>query len=100
MFDPNSRYANVPDATLEVTEADGQKREVRYKRRRFLPPPDEGTTFVEHIVVQGDRLDVLTARYLGDPTWFWRLCDTNGVMNPAELTDKIGRAIRIALPKL
>jgi hypothetical protein len=28
----------------------------------------------------GDRLDLLTVKYLNDPTGFWRLCDANNSM--------------------
>jgi len=65
---------------------------------RFLPPAGAGTTLLEHTVTQGDRLDNLTARYLGDPTAFWRVCDANGALRPDELVEEIGRRIRIALP--
>ena len=94
MFDPASRYAPLETATH--TTPDG--REVRYVRRRFVPPPDAGATLVEHTVVEGDRLDNVTARYLGDPQAFWRVCDANLVVHPDELSDEIGRRIRIALP--
>jgi nucleoid-associated protein YgaU len=48
--------------------------------------------------VQGDRLDNLAARYLGDPEQFWKICDANNVLRPDELTEEIGRVVRIALP--
>ena len=57
-------------------------------------------TLVEHLVGQSDRLDNITALYLGDPTQFWRICDANLALNPDELTDEPGETIRIALPKL
>jgi hypothetical protein len=69
-------------------------------RRRFIPSPNGATTLVEHTVTQGERLDNITARYLGDPTQFWRVCDANNVLQPNELTDKPGTRIKIALPKL
>jgi hypothetical protein len=50
-------------------------------------------------VAQGDRLDNVTARYLGDPAQFWRVCDANNVLRPDEL-EETGRAIAIALPDL
>ncbi|MCX6925814.1 MAG: LysM domain-containing protein [Verrucomicrobia bacterium] len=99
MFDPTSRYYNIEVATMTVTDSDGLPREVRFVRRRFIPPNDS-TTLVEHTVTQGERLDNITARYLGDPTQFWRVCDANNVMQPNELTDTIGTRIKIALPKL
>jgi hypothetical protein len=79
VFEPTSRYAAVADATLPVGA-----RLVRYKRRRFVPAPT-GSVVAEHVVVPGDRLDLLAARYLGDPTLFWKLCDAAGVLDPAEL---------------
>ncbi len=99
MFEPTSRYARLGISTLTVTGPDGQDRQIRYVQRRFLPAAaDAGTTIVEHTVTQGDRLDNITGKYLGDPTQFWRVCDANEVMNPGELTAEVGRRIRIALP--
>lgn len=100
MFDPDSRYAPLDTATHVTTDRDGRVREVRYVRRRFIPRHDAVTPLVEHTVVEGDRLDNVTARYLGDPLQFWRVCDVNHVLHPDELTDEIGRPIVITLPSL
>jgi hypothetical protein len=100
MFEPSSRYAALPIATTTIPGPKGEARPVRYVRRRFLPPPEAATTIVEHPVVQGERLDNITARYLADPTQFWRVCDANNVLRPQELTDEAGRRILIALPQL
>ncbi len=97
MFDPTSRYAKCEIATLNIAGPDGTTREVRYVRRRFIPPAEGMTVVVEHTVIQGERLDNTTAQYLGDPTQFWRLCDANDVMNPEEL-EEIGRSVKIAVP--
>lgn len=97
MFDSNSRYYNLETSVLTVNDTQGRPREIRYLRRRFIPSSQDMTTLVEHSVIQGDRLDNITARYLGDPTQFWRLCDTNNVLNPDEL-ETVGRTIKIALP--
>lgn len=99
MFDPTSRYFGLPVASLRVLGRDGRPREIRYVRRRFIPPDQGLATLVEHTVTEGDRLDNIAARYLGDPTQFWRICDANGVLRPEELTEAIGRMIRIALPQ-
>lgn len=99
MFDKNSRYADIETATLKTTDADGGEREVRYVRRRFLPGADDLTTLVEHTVTEGDRLDNVAATYLGDPLLFWRVADANNVMRPEELTEEVGRAVRVALPE-
>jgi len=97
MFEPTSRYYNVEAVKKTVTDADGQPRVIAHIRRRLIASADGTTTLVEHTVVQGERLDNITARYLGDPTQFWRVCDANNVLSPAEL-EEIGRVIRIALP--
>jgi len=36
---------------------------------------------------------------LGDPELFWRVCDANRAMRPDELTETIGRRLRITLPE-
>ena len=97
MFDPRSRYFNIENATLSVMDKDGTARLIVYKRRRFIPSGDEMTTLVEHTVTQGERLDNITAQYLGDPIQFWRICDANNVQAPGEL-EELGRVIKITLP--
>jgi len=52
-----------------------------------------------HRVTQGERLDNVTAKYLGDPEQFWRLCDANRALRPQELTETLGRRIAITLPE-
>jgi hypothetical protein len=95
LFPPTSRYHNIETATLET--ADGK--EIVYLKRRFVPGPDRFTLLQEHAVVEGDRLDNITALYLNDPLQFWRICDANNAMNPPDLTTKIGRRLRITLPE-
>lgn len=94
LISPSSRYADTDTATLQT--ADG--RIVAYLRRRFVPPADRFETIQEHVVTAGERLDNLTANFLGDPEQFWRLCDANGAMLPEEL-EETGRRLRIALPE-
>ena len=55
-------------------------------------------TLQELTYTAGDRLDLITARTLGDPELFWRICDSNEVMHPLELTSEPGNVIRIAVP--
>ena len=98
MFEPNSRYYGLNVKTLSRTDADGQPRDIRYVERRFVPPPDAQPTVAEHAVTQGERLDQITAKYLGDPTQFWRVADANAAMRPEELADEAGRRIVIPLP--
>lgn len=100
MFDPTSRYYSLNTATREVTDSDGSVRTVRYVQRRIIPPADNAPTVIEHTVTEGDRLDNITARYLGDPMAFWLICDANNVLRPNDLTDTVGRVIRIVLPQI
>jgi hypothetical protein len=95
LFPMNSRYQNVE--TVKFVRADGT--EVAYLKRRFVPQPERFALLQEHGVVEGDRLDNITARYLGDPEQFWRVCDANRAMRPDELTEEIGRRLRITLPE-
>jgi hypothetical protein len=94
-FPPNSRYYTT--GTSSLTAPDG--RTIVYLRRRFVPPPDRFALLQEHTVTDGERLDNLTAQYLGDAEVFWRLCDANGAMQPDELTETVGRRLRITLPE-
>jgi hypothetical protein len=98
MFDSTSRYAKLAIKTLTVTGPNGQARDIRYVERRFLPAAVAGTMITEHAVTEGERLDNITAKYLGDPTQFWQVCDANEVLDPNELTAEVGRRIRIAMP--
>ena len=95
MFSLTSRYNGIPTGTLETD--DGKK--YVYVRRRFVPPPERFELLFEYVVTQGERLDVITAQFLGDPEQFWRLCDANGAIRPDELTETIGRRLRITLPE-
>ena len=52
-----------------------------------------------HAYAAGERLDTITARYFGDPTRFWQICDANEVLRPTELTDEIGHRIVVPLPQ-
>ncbi|MGH9945251.1 MAG: LysM domain-containing protein [Pyrinomonadaceae bacterium] len=95
MFAINSRYYNT--ATGKIETADG--RQIAYLRRRFVPPPERFALLLEHFVTEGERLDQIAAQYLGDPEQFWRICDANNAIRPEELTETIGRALRITLPE-
>lgn len=93
MFSATSRYAKLEIATYLTSDG----RTVVYVRRRFLPTLS-GTVLAEHAVVEGDRLDNVTAQYLGDPEQFWSICDANTAMRPDDLTAEIGRRLNIRLP--
>ncbi len=96
MFPPTSRYHGIENAKYEPAEG----KEIAYLCRRFVPAVSPNTPIVaEHVVTQGERLDNITARYLGDPEQFWRLCDANNAMRSDELTRTVGRRLRITFPQ-
>lgn len=99
MFDTTSRYFAIATTTISVPDPDDSTREIRYVKRRIIPQGEGMTTLVEHTVAQGERLDVITARYLGDPTQFWRVCDGNNVLQPEEL-EETGRVLKITMPNI
>jgi len=94
-FPANSRYFGL-DTRKRVGD-DG--REVTYLIRRFVPPPSRYATLGFHQVVQGDRPDLLAYRAIGDPEQYWKLADANAVLHPMELTEVVGRLVRITLPE-
>lgn len=95
MFPITSRYYKIERTERET--ADGQK--IVYLRRRFVPPAERFELLQEHVVTEAERLDNITAQYLGDPEQFWRVCDANNAVRPDELTEEVGRRLRITLPE-
>jgi len=95
LFPPNSRYAGLDTGTLTTVAGNT----IVYVRRRFVPPPEQFALLQEYAVVQGDRLDNLAAKFVGDPEQFWQICDANAAMRPEELTEIVGRILRITLPE-
>jgi hypothetical protein len=96
-FPTDSRYYRF--ATLQYTAPDGQV--IAYLMRRFVPKPGAPNfaTIARHTVQQGDRLDLIAAKYLGDPLIFWLLCDANGAITPNDLVDTPGRVLSITTPQ-
>jgi len=78
VFTSNSRYYNLE--TYTVTMPDGS---VLIATRSALPNSLQLAGY--HRRVAGDRLDLLAARYLKDPTVFWKLCDSNNAPAPDAL---------------
>lgn len=102
IFPVTSRYHAIEIAKYEMPPENGETEphEIAYLRRRFLPPlpkPQDEPVLAEHVVTQGERLDNITARYLGDPEQFWRVCDANNAMKPQSLTGEVGLRLRIPL---
>ncbi len=95
LFASTSRYYGMDTETL--TTADGTT--IIYLKRRFLPSPDSFQLLQEHTVTQGERLDNIAAKFLGDPELFWRIADANGAMRPEDLVQTVGTILKITLPQ-
>src|SRR4051812_34546664 len=82
-FPTDSRYHGF--AVLQYPAADG--RAIPYLARRIVPQPGAPNfaTINRYVVQQGDRLDLIAAKYLGDPLMAWLICDANGAMSPDDL---------------
>ena len=96
-FPADSRYYR--SGTLTYTTPEGQA--ITYLARRFVPQPGAPnfSTVARHTVKQGDRLDLLAARYLGDPLIFWLICDANGAIEPGDLVETPGTVLQITTPQ-
>ena len=94
MFSKTSRYYNIETAQLKVSD----DKIIAYVRRRILPASSDMEVQSEHVVIQGERLDNIAAQHSLDPEQFWKICDINDAMMPFELTEKIGRKLKIPLP--
>ena len=94
-FPPTSRYYAVDTTSMKLPDGT----EIAYLRRRFVPPADRFSLLLLHTVTEGERLDNITAKYMDDPTAFWRVADANSAMRPEKLVETPGREIRITLPE-
>ncbi|WP_068403274.1 hypothetical protein [Kribbia dieselivorans] len=93
-----SRYADVGTSTYTPATSPGEEPvPIAFLRRRLVPPPERFATVSEHACTEGDRRDLLAARYLGDPQLWWRIADANGILDPAGMTEPPGRRLRITL---
>lgn len=94
MFDPSSRYR----ACSILTHTTREGREIEYVARRFIDASVKDNVRAELSVNDGDRIDLLTARTLGDPLQYWKLCDTNEAFAPSDLTAEPGRKLKVPSP--
>ena len=96
-FPTDSRYHGF--AVRQYTAPDGQT--IPYLTRRIVPQPGAPNyaTINQYTVKQGDRLDVIAAKYLGDPLMAWLICDANGAMRPDDLVSTPGRVLSITTPQ-
>jgi hypothetical protein len=97
MFDPTSRYYRLATAT-HTDPATG--RTVTYVLRRFLPQGERMPLLLELPIVDGDRLDLMASRALGDPLAFWRIADANNALHPWDLLAETGQTLRVPVPQV
>ena len=90
MFFRGSRYEPIPEAKL--TAANG--RTIRYKRVRFIPDVAGNLLYT---VSEGERLDTIAFKLYGDPERFWRICDANLSLHPADLVAETGQRLLIPI---
>ncbi|MFZ0746890.1 MAG: LysM domain-containing protein [Terracidiphilus sp.] len=96
-FPTDSRYYGF--GVQQYTAPNGQV--IPYLVRRIVPQPGSPNyaTINQYTVKQGDRLDLIAAKYLGDPLMVWLICDANGAMKPHDLVATPGRVLAITLPQ-
>jgi hypothetical protein len=96
-FPTDSRYYG--SGTLTYITPTGET--ITYLARRIVPQPGAPNfaTVAQHAVRQGDRLDLIAAKYLADPLIFWLICDANGAIEPRDLVDTPGRVLNITTPQ-
>jgi hypothetical protein len=75
-----SRFAGLP--VFEVTAPDGGRRHVLGLRLRSTDPASGET----HRVRQGESIDLIARRRLGDEQLWWRVLDANPLRYPLDLT--------------
>jgi hypothetical protein len=96
-FPTDSRYYGF--GVLQYTAPNGQV--IPYLARRIVPHPGAPNyaTVNQYVVHQNDRLDIIAAKYLGDPLMAWLICDANGAIRPWDLVSKPGTVLAITTPQ-
>ena len=96
-FPADSRYYGA--GTLTYVTPMGEA--ISYLARRIVPQPGAPNfaTVAQHTVHAGDRLDLIAAKYLGDPLIFWLICDANGAITPQDLVATPGAVVNITTPQ-
>jgi hypothetical protein len=90
---PSSRYSGA--RVLQYLPPGGAP--VMYLARRIIPQAAAYTSLRSYAIVDGDRLDNLAAKFLGNPLLYWMICDANGATDPEELTAQPSHTILIPL---
>jgi hypothetical protein len=96
-FATDSRYYAFK--VQQYTTPDGQV--IPYLARRIVPQPGAPNyaTINRYSVQQGDRLDLIAAKYLGNPLMAWLICDANGAIKPYDLVSTPGKVLNITTPQ-
>lgn len=96
-FPADSRYYGSGTVTYATPAGES----IAYLARRIVPQPGAPNfaTVAQHTVRQGDRLDLIAAKYLGDPLIFWLICDANGAIDPDSLIATPGKVLAITTPQ-
>lgn len=81
MFFKGSRYEKVPSATF----VDPAGRQIQYKLVRWIP---DTKPVAGHLVGAEDRLDLIAWQAFRDAERFWRICDANRALWPADLLEE------------
>lgn len=92
------RYDAVATSSVEVPDGLGSSRNVRFLVRRWPGPASTQPALARHRVATDDRLDLISARYLGDPLAWWRICDANDVLDPDALVDSAAEGTIVTIP--
>jgi len=81
MFSDNSRYKSTE--TYTVTDSRGRSVTVV-----GVPKAPNAAFLGYHRLLQGQRLDHLAYKYLGDATAYWKIAELNGAMLPEALSEQ------------
>lgn len=80
MSNSTSRYSN----SKILTYKNDSGKEILYKERRFISRNQ--TLDLEDIKIEPyERLDNVSARVIGDPLQYWRICDSRIIFSPLEV---------------
>jgi nucleoid-associated protein YgaU len=86
----NSRYAD--SALLGAADSRKGTKDVAVYRR--FPSFGSRQAYTTYTWVEGDRIDIVAARFFADPTQYWRILDANPqVLDPSTLVP--GESIRV-----
>lgn len=84
MIGPDSRYATC------ILYVDGDQEFIGTRQQIDASPRSDD---VFHTVVEGDRIDLIAYRYLGDAKLWWVICDYNDVFYPLDM--ELGAVLRM-----